>query len=95
MSTSANTVGASWGLVPSEGGTQQVISCLISLVIVAIVVLIALFVVEAVLSAFGAAIPANVLMLVRLLAGLLVLLYGLGCLFGEPGGLAFPLRRCP
>jgi hypothetical protein len=58
------------------------LGCFISLLIVAIVAVIGLVVIEAILTALGVAIPARIMPLVRLLIGLLVLLYGLQCFFG-------------
>lgn len=55
------------------------ISCLISLLIVVIIAVIVLYVVE---TAVGAllSLPPPIWMLIRLLVGLLVLLYALNCL---------------
>lgn len=60
------------------------IGCLISLVLAAIIALIVLFIIEAVLVAF-IPLPSNVTYLIRLLVGLLVLLYALSCLLGNGG----------
>lgn len=58
------------------------IGCLISLIIVAIIALIVVLIVEAVIAAFFP-LPANVMYLIRLLVGLLVLLYALNCILGS------------
>ena len=55
------------------------IGCLISLIIVVIVAVILLYVFEAIVGVF-LALPPPVYMLIRLLIGLLVLLYALQCL---------------
>lgn len=57
------------------------IECLISLIVVAIIALIVLLILEAVISAF-VPLPGNITYLIRLLFALLVLLYGLQCVFG-------------
>jgi hypothetical protein len=62
------------------------LGCLISLIIVVIVALIVVYVLEQVVGAF-LALPPPIWMLIRLLIGLLVLLYALGCL-SESGVLA-------
>lgn len=68
------------------------IECLISLIIWCIVAAILLYVVEAVLGSF-LPVPAQVLMLVRVLVGLLVLLAVIDCFGLLDGGLRFPFRR--
>ena len=68
------------------------IGCLISLIIVAIIALIVIYVIEAVVGAF-LALPPPILMLIRLLIGLLVLLYALGCL--ESNGVFSGVRLYP
>lgn len=55
------------------------IGCLISVIIIAIVLVIILIIVERLLAAFGVA-DARIVMLIRLLFGLLILLYVLSCL---------------
>jgi hypothetical protein len=69
-----------------------VIGCLISLIIVVIVAVIVIYVLEQVVGAF-LALPPPVWMLVRLLIGLLVLLYALGCL--ESSGLMHGFEMYP
>jgi hypothetical protein len=58
------------------------ISCLIGLIIVVIVCLIVLYVLEMVIGSF-LSLPSQIWMLIRLLVGLLVLLYALNCLAGS------------
>ena len=55
------------------------IYCLISLIIIAIVALIIVIILEQVIGAFFQ-LSSQVFMLIRLLVGLLVLLYALNCL---------------
>ena len=64
------------------------IGCLISLLIAAIVILIVLLIVEYVLAQF-VPLTGQVIALIRLLCGLLLLLYFLECVLGN-GGFAFP-----
>jgi hypothetical protein len=64
------------------------LDCVIYLIIYCIVAVIGLYVVEVVLQQF-CALPPKILVLVRLLIGLLLLLWLLGCvglLTGTPGG---------
>lgn len=70
------------------------LGCLISLIIVVIVAVIVLYILEAVMSPFFT-LPPPVYMLIRLLVGLLVLLYFLNCI-GFIGGNfagAYPWHR--
>lgn len=55
------------------------IGCLIGLIILVIVCLIVVYVMEMVIGSF-LALPPQIWMLIRLLVGLLVLLYALNCL---------------
>ena len=55
------------------------LGCLISLIIVVIIALIVVYVIEAVVGTL-ISFPPPIFMLIRLLIGLLVLLYALGCL---------------
>jgi hypothetical protein len=61
------------------------IGCLISLLIVVILALIFVFAIEQIVGVF-LQMPAQVWMLIRLLVGLLVLLYALNCLGFVDGG---------
>ena len=61
------------------------INCLISLIIVVIIALVVLYVLEAVLAPF-IALPAPIMNLIRLLVGLLVLLWFLQCVGIFSGG---------
>ena len=56
------------------------LACLIYLIIWIIVALIVLFVLEKILAMFIPDMDARVVMLIRLLVGLLVLLYALDCI---------------
>lgn len=55
------------------------IGCLISLIVLVIIVVIVLYILETAVQAVFP-MPPPIWMLIRLLAGLLVLLYALGCL---------------
>jgi Na+-driven multidrug efflux pump len=57
------------------------IGCLISLIIVAIIALIVLFILEYIIGMFIA--DQRIIMLVRLLVGLLILLYFLNCIMSS------------
>lgn len=69
---------------------EGILGCFISLIIVVIVAVIVIYVFEAIVAVF-LPLPPPVGKLIRLLVGLLVLLYALQCLFG--GGFPYPLRR--
>lgn len=56
------------------------LECLIALLIVVIVVLIVLWILESVLTALGVTPPPPIMVLVRILAALIVLIYALQCL---------------
>jgi hypothetical protein len=58
------------------------IECLISLIIVVIIAVIVIYALEAIVGVF-LPLPPPVMMLIRLLVGLLVLLYALDCLFSS------------
>ena len=60
------------------------IECVIAIVVYAIIAVILLYVVETLLGLWGA-LPAQVYVLIRLLAALLLLVYLLGCLGLMPG----------
>jgi hypothetical protein len=70
-----------------------VLGCLISLIVVVIVALIVVFVLEQVVGAF-LSLPPPIWTLIRLLVGLLVLLYALGCL-SQSGILGGGVRLYP
>lgn len=57
------------------------LGCLIGILVVAIIAIIAIYILEAIVGAF-LALPAPVPQLIRLLVGLIVLLYALNCLLG-------------
>ena len=68
------------------------LSCLVGLIIFAIIILIVILVIEKVLEAFGVPVTPAILMLIRLLGGLVVLIYALQCLGIIAGGHPLPLR---
>jgi hypothetical protein len=55
------------------------LSCLISIIIAAILALIIIFTLEFVFAQF-LPLPPNIMMLIRVLVGLLIILYALSCL---------------
>jgi hypothetical protein len=69
------------------------LGCLIWLVIYAIVALIVVLVFEQVMAALGSPLTVQIVKLLRLLVGLLALLYFLFCLLGS--GVEFPRTRLP
>ena len=68
------------------------LECLVGLIIAVIVALIVLWVIETVLAPF-ITLPPPILMLIRLLIGLLVLIYALQCIGVLGGGHLYPFRR--
>ncbi len=70
----------------------MLLSCLVYLIIVVIIAVIVLYILEAVLAPF-IALPPPVYMLIRLLVGLLVLIYFLDCIGWGAGLRIFPPNR--
>jgi hypothetical protein len=68
-----------------------VLECLVGLIIAVIIALIILYVLETVLAPF-ITLPPPIMMLIRLLMGLLVLIYALQCI-GVLGGHGFAFHR--
>lgn len=69
---------------------EGIIGCFISLIIVVILAVIVVYAFEAIVGIF-LPLPPPVGQLIRLLVGLLVLLYAIQCLFG--GGVPWPMHR--
>jgi hypothetical protein len=68
------------------------LECLVGLIFAVIVALIVLFVIEKALAPF-IALPPPIMMLIRLLVGLLILIYALQCLGIIGGGHPFLFHR--
>jgi type III secretory pathway component EscU len=68
-----------------------VLECLVSLIVVVIIALIFVYIIETVLAPF-ITLPPPIMTLIRLLIGLLVLIYALQCL-GILGGHGFVFHR--
>lgn len=71
---------------------EGILGCFISLIIVVIVAVIVVYVFEMIVGIF-LPLPPPVGKLIRLLVGLLVLLYAVQCLFGGGMPWPMPLRR--